>query len=181
LTQADVGRAISKNSIYSQTTISRFENRVLSLKNMCRMKIVLAKWLSEVDSSFNESSSAQRLYFEERRRRKSRTTLEDHAKHRLEQCFANTPSPCPATLLLLAEELRLDYEVVRVWFCNRRQKQRREDEEANVPFSEAVILHTHSTGSYGGRETIPSDTMVSSQDPYPKEQLSEISDIYPFQ
>ena len=52
-TQADVGVALGNlfGNDFSQTTISRFEALNLSLKNICKLKPMLAKWLDDADSS----------------------------------------------------------------------------------------------------------------------------------
>ncbi|MEQ2253729.1 POU domain, class 2, transcription factor 3, partial [Ilyodon furcidens] len=48
-TQGDVGLAMGKlyGNDFSQTTISRFEALNLSFKNMCKLKPLLEKWLSD--------------------------------------------------------------------------------------------------------------------------------------
>jgi hypothetical protein len=43
----------------------------------------------------------------------------------LEKAFLQHPKPSSEEIANLAEELNLEREVVRVWFCNRRQKQKR--------------------------------------------------------
>lgn len=47
--QGDVGLAMGKlyGNDFSQTTISRFEALNLSFKNMCKLKPLLEKWLSD--------------------------------------------------------------------------------------------------------------------------------------
>lgn len=47
--QGDVGMAMGKlyGNDFSQTTISRFEALNLSFKNMCKLKPLLEKWLSD--------------------------------------------------------------------------------------------------------------------------------------
>ena len=47
--QGDVGLAMGKlyGNDFSQTTISRFEAHNLSFKNMCKLKPLLEKWLSD--------------------------------------------------------------------------------------------------------------------------------------
>lgn len=47
--QGDVGVAMGKlyGNDFSQTTISRFEALNLSFKNMCKLKPLLEKWLSD--------------------------------------------------------------------------------------------------------------------------------------
>lgn len=49
LWQGDVGLAMGKlyGNDFSQTTISRFEALNLSFKNMCKLKPLLEKWLSD--------------------------------------------------------------------------------------------------------------------------------------
>uniref|UniRef100_A0A672K3B1 POU-specific domain-containing protein n=1 Tax=Sinocyclocheilus grahami TaxID=75366 RepID=A0A672K3B1_SINGR len=48
-TQGDVGLAMGKlyGNDFSQTTISRFEALNLSFKNMCKLKPLLEKWLTD--------------------------------------------------------------------------------------------------------------------------------------
>ncbi|VDM75559.1 unnamed protein product [Strongylus vulgaris] len=87
------------------------------------------------------------------------------AKHRLEYYFAIDPSPDTSLLVEFAEELHFSYEVVRTWFCNRRQKKRRIDYEAKVNFPEAAILNkstSHFEEEVNG--TFPGNAVISSQD-----------------
>ncbi|GCB79188.1 hypothetical protein scyTo_0016922 [Scyliorhinus torazame] len=53
-TQGDVGLAMGKlyGNDFSQTTISRFEALNLSFKNMCKLKPLLEKWLSDAGFCF---------------------------------------------------------------------------------------------------------------------------------
>ena len=46
-------------------------------------------------------------------------------KGALEQHFMRQAKPSAAEITALAESLQLEKEVVRVWFCNRRQKEKR--------------------------------------------------------
>ena len=54
LCQGDVGVAMGKlyGNDFSQTTISRFEALNLSFKNMCKLKPLLEKWLSDAGEHF---------------------------------------------------------------------------------------------------------------------------------
>lgn len=51
--QGDVGLAMGKlyGNDFSQTTISRFEALNLSFKNMCKLKPLLEKWLTDAGES----------------------------------------------------------------------------------------------------------------------------------
>ncbi|XP_065210060.1 protein nubbin-like isoform X2 [Planococcus citri] len=129
-TQGDVGLAMGKlyGNDFSQTTISRFEALNLSFKNMCKLKPLLQKWLSDADSTMsNPSSLSNPLTTPETigRRRKKRTSIETTVRGSLEKAFLINPKPTSEEIAILAENLTMEKEVVRVWFCNRRQKEKR--------------------------------------------------------
>ncbi|XP_043994353.1 POU domain, class 2, transcription factor 2 isoform X3 [Gambusia affinis] len=135
-TQGDVGVAMGKlyGNDFSQTTISRFEALNLSFKNMCKLKPLLEKWLSDaetmaVDSMLPSPSSisSPMLGIEglPGRRRKKRTSIETNVRVVLERNFSTNQKPTSEEILLMAEQLNMEKEVIRVWFCNRRQKEKR--------------------------------------------------------
>ena len=109
---------------FSQTTICRFEALQLSFKNMCKLKPLLAKWLEEADNNNGAASGIDKLATQGRKRKK-RTSIEVAVKGALENHFCKNPKPSAQEIGTLAENLGLDKEVVRVWFCNRRQKEKR--------------------------------------------------------
>lgn len=125
-TQADVGLALGTlyGNVFSQTTICRFEALQLSFKNMCKLKPLLEKWLEEADNN-NGSTSALDKMATQGRKRKKRTSIELAVKGALENHFCKNAKPSAQEIASLAENLGLDKEVVRVWFCNRRQKEKR--------------------------------------------------------
>ncbi|KAL1463026.1 hypothetical protein WDU94_014818 [Cyamophila willieti] len=123
-TQGDVGLAMGKlyGNDFSQTTISRFEALNLSFKNMCKLKPLLQKWLSDADSTMtNPSSLSNPLTTPEAigRRRKKRTSIETSVRIALEKAFLQNPKPTSEEISMLADSLCMEKEVVRVWFCNR--------------------------------------------------------------
>ncbi|KAM9331967.1 POU domain, class 2, transcription factor 3 isoform 1-T2 [Pholidichthys leucotaenia] len=130
-TQGDVGLAMGKlyGNDFSQTTISRFEALNLSFKNMCKLKPLLEKWLSDAENSPSESmtnsSSLPPLMEGYGRKRKKRTSIETNIKMTLEKRFHDNPKPNSEEISLISEQLSMEKEVVRVWFCNRRQKEKR--------------------------------------------------------
>lgn len=129
-TQGDVGLAMGKlyGNDFSQTTISRFEALNLSFKNMCKLKPLLQKWLSDADSTMaNPASLSNPLTTPEAigRRRKKRTSIETSVRIALEKAFLQNPKPTSEEISILADSLCMEKEVVRVWFCNRRQKEKR--------------------------------------------------------
>lgn len=125
-TQADVGLALGTlyGNVFSQTTICRFEALQLSFKNMCKLKPLLAKWLEEADSTTGSPTSMDKIAAQGRKRKK-RTSIEVSVKGALENHFHKQPKPSAQEITSLAESLQLEKEVVRVWFCNRRQKEKR--------------------------------------------------------
>ncbi|TGZ66154.1 hypothetical protein CRM22_005502 [Opisthorchis felineus] len=125
-TQADVGLALGTlyGNVFSQTTICRFEALQLSFKNMCKLKPLLQKWLQEADCSTGAASNLDKIAAQGRKRKK-RTSIEVSVKGVLETHFARQPKPLAQDIVQLANSLGLEKEVVRVWFCNRRQKQKR--------------------------------------------------------
>ncbi|XP_076352267.1 POU domain, class 3, transcription factor 4-like [Tachypleus tridentatus] len=125
-TQADVGLALGTlyGNVFSQTTICRFEALQLSFKNMCKLKPLLAKWLEEADSTTGTPTSIDKIAAQGRKRKK-RTSIEVSVKGALENHFHKQPKPSAQEITSLADSLQIDKEVVRVWFCNRRQKEKR--------------------------------------------------------
>ena len=125
-TQADVGLALGTlyGNVFSQTTICRFEALQLSFKNMCKLMPLLKKWLAEADSTTGTSASIDKIAAQGRKRKK-RTSIEVSIKGALEQHFNKNPKPSAQEISSLADSLQLEKEVVRVWFCNRRQKEKR--------------------------------------------------------
>ncbi|XP_075054313.1 pituitary-specific positive transcription factor 1 isoform X1 [Mixophyes fleayi] len=123
-TQTNVGEALAAvhGSEFSQTTICRFENLQLSFKNACKLKSILSKWLDEaeqVGALYNEKIGGNE------RKRKRRTTISIAAKEALESHFGEQSKPSSQEIMRMAESLNLEKEVVRVWFCNRRQREKR--------------------------------------------------------
>nr|CAA75353.1 APH-1 [Artemia franciscana] len=125
-TQADVGLALGTlyGNVFSQTTICRFEALQLSFKNMCKLKPLLQKWLEEADSTTGSPTSIDKIAAQGRKRKK-RTSIEVSVKGALEQHFHKQSKPSAQEITALADSLQLEKEVVRVWFCNRRQKEKR--------------------------------------------------------
>ncbi|XP_022253960.1 protein nubbin-like isoform X2 [Limulus polyphemus] len=129
-TQGDVGLAMGKlyGNDFSQTTISRFEALNLSFKNMCKLKPLLQRWLEDADASLSNPASLTSAHTcpdAVGKRRKKRTSIETNIRVALEKAFKQMPKPTSEEITMLADSLAMEKEVVRVWFCNRRQKEKR--------------------------------------------------------
>ena len=124
-TQGDVGLAMGKmyGNDFSQTTISRFEALNLSFKNMCKLKPLLEKWLEDADSSLSGqpsmTPSTQACVDLIGKRRKKRTSIESTVRVALERAFLKNPKPTSDEIRMIGDNLCMEKEVVRVWFCNR--------------------------------------------------------------
>nr|XP_046260860.1 POU domain, class 2, transcription factor 1b isoform X4 [Scatophagus argus] len=167
-TQGDVGLAMGKlyGNDFSQTTISRFEALNLSFKNMCKLKPLLEKWLNDAVCAENLTSDpalsspsalgSPGMGIEGiNRRRKKRTSIETNIRVALEKSFLEqNQKPTSEEIAMIADQLNMEKEVIRVWFCNRRQKEKR--------------INPPSSGSSGGGNTpiksifTPSSPLVAS-------------------
>ncbi|KAK1883292.1 Brain-specific homeobox/POU domain protein 3 [Dissostichus eleginoides] len=103
VTQADVGSALANLKIpgvgcLSQSTICRFESLTLSHNNMVALKPILEAWLEEAERAQREKMNKPEIFSTE-------ALVGENAA--------------------IAEKLDLKKNVVRVWFCNQRQKQKR--------------------------------------------------------
>uniref|UniRef100_A0A672SRL7 POU domain protein n=1 Tax=Sinocyclocheilus grahami TaxID=75366 RepID=A0A672SRL7_SINGR len=149
---------------FSQTTISRFEALNLSFKNMCKLKPLLEKWLN--DAGVPNSLSSPLLGFEglPGRRRKKRTSIETNVRIALERNFISNQKPTSEGILLMAEQLNMEKEVIRVWFCNRRQKEKRiNPSSATPPLPNQPPAQMHKTPCYSPHMVHPLTALMSSQ------------------
>lgn len=136
-TQTNVGQALAEvhGTDFSQTTICRFENLQLSYKNAQKLKPILEKWLEEAEKQGVQHREEERS---PERRRKRRTSIGVGAKETLERHFMSQPKPSSSEITKVADSLNLEKEVVRVWFCNRRQREKRVRTSLSSPLKEDV-------------------------------------------
>lgn len=132
VTQADVGKALANLKLpgvgaLSQSTICRFESLTLSHNNMIALKPILQAWLEEAEAQAKnkrrDPDAPSVLPAGEKKRK--RTSIAAPEKRSLEAYFAVQPRPSGEKITAIAEKLDLKKNVVRVWFCNQRQKQKR--------------------------------------------------------
>uniref|UniRef100_A0A672UWB3 POU domain protein n=1 Tax=Strigops habroptila TaxID=2489341 RepID=A0A672UWB3_STRHB len=129
VTQADVGAALAALQLpgvgaLSQSTICRFESLTLSHNNMAALRPVLQAWLDGAEAAHRDRAAGPDLLPGAERKRK-RTSIAAPEKRSLEAFFALQPRPSAEKIAAIAEKLDLKKNVVRVWFCNQRQKQKR--------------------------------------------------------
>jgi len=129
VTQGDVGRALAHLKLpgvgsLSQSTICRFESLTLSHNNMMALKPVLSAWLDEAERA-NRMKVESSAFLPNADKKRKRTSIGAAEKRSLEAYFAMQPRPSSDKLVAIAEKLDLSKNVVRVWFCNQRQKKKR--------------------------------------------------------
>ena len=131
LSQSTICRYISKlsqsksNKIYpSKILFYRFESLTLSHNNMIALKPVLSAWLEEAEAAKRDPEGGNGVLPPGEKKRK-RTSIAAPEKRSLEAYFAVQPRPSGEKIAAIAEKLDLKKNVVRVWFCNQRQKQKR--------------------------------------------------------
>ncbi|XP_062248687.1 POU domain, class 6, transcription factor 1 isoform X2 [Platichthys flesus] len=125
LTQTQVGQALTatEGPAYSQSAICRFEKLDITPKSAQKLKPVLEKWLAEAEH-WNQKGQQNLMEFvggEPSKKRKRRTSFTPQAIEVLNSYFDKNTLPTGQEITEIARELNYDREVVRVWFCNRRQ------------------------------------------------------------
>ena len=133
-TQTDVGLSLGNmlGNLFSQTTVCRFEAIQLSHNSMCKLYPLFSKWLDEVECNLNGSSSSlvgtvnkDMNATPSSKKRRKRTSLDIELKGTLEALFAANQKPNGSQLDEIGKQLNIEKDVVRVWFCNRRQREKK--------------------------------------------------------
>ncbi|XP_010777168.1 POU domain, class 6, transcription factor 1-like [Notothenia coriiceps] len=103
--------------------LRRFEKLDITPKSAQKLKPVLEKWLAEAEH-WNQKGQQNLMEFvggEPSKKRKRRTSFTPQAIEVLNSYFDKNALPTGQEITEMARELNYDREVVRVWFCNRRQ------------------------------------------------------------
>ncbi|CAJ0917217.1 unnamed protein product [Ranitomeya imitator] len=101
----------------------RFEKLDITPKSAQKLKPVLEKWLNEAEMRNLEGQQNLMEFVggEPSKKRKRRTSFTPQAVEALNIYFEKNALPTGQEITDIAKELNYDREVVRVWFCNRRQ------------------------------------------------------------
>ncbi|XP_051865572.1 POU domain, class 6, transcription factor 1 [Pristis pectinata] len=125
LTQTQVGQALSaaEGPAYSQSAICRFEKLDITPKSAQKIKPVLERWLTEAEVRHRAGiqNLTEFVGSEPSKKRKRRTSFTPQALEILNIHFEKNTHPTGQEMTEIAEQLNYDREVVRVWFCNKRQ------------------------------------------------------------
>ncbi|XP_066146410.1 POU domain, class 6, transcription factor 2 isoform X2 [Euwallacea fornicatus] len=143
LTQTQVGQALSvtEGPAYSQSAIcsalasqmvaaaqqqAMFEKLDITPKSAQKIKPVLERWMKEAEDSLSRYKSGQNhltdfIGIEPSKKRKRRTSFTPQALELLNAHFERNTHPSGTEITGLAHQLGYEREVIRIWFCNKRQ------------------------------------------------------------
>ncbi|KAK6620351.1 hypothetical protein RUM44_006752 [Polyplax serrata] len=141
LTQTQVGQALSvtEGPAYSQSAIcsalaSRvlcaatrqqtiFEKLDITPKSAQKIKPVLERWMKEAEERFKSGQNhlTEFIGMEPSKKRKRRTSFTPQALELLNVHFERNTHPSGTEITALAHQLGYEREVIRIWFCNKRQ------------------------------------------------------------
>ena len=99
-------------------TLSRFEGKQLGMKAAERMRPILELFLQQ-----KELEGSKNVKCGKKRRR--RTCFSQEAQEILNSHFNKNPKPSPSDIQLIANEIGIEVNTVKVWFCNRKQNMKR--------------------------------------------------------
>lgn len=164
LTQTQVGHALTatKGPAYSQSAICRFEKLDITPKSAGKIKPVLEKWLKATERKYGKRqfplpkrkngthSYVNLVKTLNPRKRKRRTSFSTYALGVLNESFLQNTHPSGFEMTTLSNKLHYDREVIRVWFCNKRQAmkirmaQMSDDQGGGVPASGGDLVTSDS-------------------------------------
>lgn len=125
LTQTQVGQALSvtEGPAYSQSAICRFEKLDITPKSAQKIKPVLERWMKEAEERFKSGQNhlTEFIGMEPSKKRKRRTSFTPQALELLNVHFERNTHPSGTEITALAHQLGYEREVIRIWFCNKRQ------------------------------------------------------------
>ena len=175
-TQGSVGQSLAQKgySNFAQSTISRFEQMQLSATNAAAIKQVLEKWLQETEFPESVTSSSSDPPVMTARKRKRRAVFTPQTKSTLDEFFRQNPRPNRQSIDSIAQQLDLLPEEVRVWFCNKRQKQKQSSSSTSSCYS-ITSPTSSSLVSLGSPSFSPKQRSPSPKTSFTIEELSKSS------
>ncbi|KAI9560222.1 hypothetical protein GHT06_014236 [Daphnia sinensis] len=129
LTQTQVGQALcaTEGPAYSQSAICRFEKLDITPRSALKIRPVLENWLREAEKKHQQGNLQQIAGLDYinissiGKIRKRRTFFSPEALVVLNCRFEQSSHPSGREISNIAQEIGYERDVVRVWFCNKRQ------------------------------------------------------------
>ena len=133
--QADIVQQLNirYNQVFTLRNVQQLEANTLSIATVRRLKPILETWLRDTAKASGTSSEDMNVFrvptakINPHREKKKRASIDTYARQRLEAEFVNKQKPTQAQMAQLAAQLRVSKDFVRVWFSNRRQRQKRQE------------------------------------------------------
>uniref|UniRef100_A0A8C9RYL5 POU domain protein n=1 Tax=Scleropages formosus TaxID=113540 RepID=A0A8C9RYL5_SCLFO len=102
---------------------ARFEKLDITPKSAQKIKPVLERWMAEAEARHRSGTQNLTDFIgsEPSKKRKRRTSFTPQALEILNSHFEKNTHPSGLEMTEIAEKLNYDREVIRVWFCNKRQ------------------------------------------------------------
>ncbi|PAV75127.1 hypothetical protein WR25_10728 [Diploscapter pachys] len=140
LTQDQVGGLVGLKygTEFSQTTVSRFEALEMPTNSMRKVYEMIRSWYDDIEKYITpgidpnllvkvltEASINSKPADMSVKIRKKRTTFSTQTLETLEALFRANRQPTQEEQEKIAESLDLKFNEVRVWFCNRRQREKK--------------------------------------------------------
>ena len=168
----------------SLDTIARFELVQLPLRAVRELKPVLQMWLKDTVKAAGTSEEELKeiivhasTSINPKRERKRRTNVDSVIKSQLEEEFRRKRTPSQSEMQAMANRMGMEKEFIRVWFCNRRQRQKKLEKELKARAN-------RQTSSCSPKTTIPSpshDITVEVPSINPRDMGSPVHEGYKFQ
>ena len=126
--------AIRYGACISQERIDQFEGLQLTITAVRTLKATLEQWVRDTakasgtsEEEIKEIIVSPTTSINPKRERKRRTSVDACIKDQLEAEFQRKRKPTKVEMGLIANRLRVDKDFVRIWFCNRRQRQKKRE------------------------------------------------------
>ena len=166
---------------FSMDTIAKFELIQLSLGTVRSLKPILQMWLKDTVKAAGTSEDDMKeiivhasTSINPKRERKRRTNVDSVIKSQLEEEFRRKRTPSQSEMQAMANRMGMEKEFIRVWFCNRRQRQKKLEKELKARAS-------RQTSSCSPKATLPSpshDITVEVPSIHPRDMGSPVHEGY---
>nr|CAD7411807.1 unnamed protein product [Timema cristinae] len=103
--------------------VCRFEKLDITPKSAQKIKPVLEMWMKEAEERYKSGQNhlTEFIGVEPSKKRKRRTSFTPQALELLNAHFERNTHPSGTEITALAHQLGYEREVIRIWFCNKRQ------------------------------------------------------------
>lgn len=138
----------------------RFEKLDITPKSASKIKPVLEKWMHDLEIRCRQGNTDPASFTgnPNSKKRKRRTSFSPSALEVLNIFFEKNTHPSSSEMTELADKLKYDREVVRVWFCNKRQVLRNNVKKSDPPLSLLTLTSRAAKAKSSGTVTTGTST-----------------------